>query len=160
MRDVRALLIAQIIVAGIAVGCDADRKTAGSNDDREALAKTSVAIRDGFARCDLAAILAYHHPDVVKALSFEKTINGRDALAADLTTTLQQVNLEWKENRVESIWIQGDTAVEQTAFIIKRTSKNGNAAFLFKGRAQVVYVRYQRSPTGWASIREVVQPAS
>ena len=161
MRDTRAraLLIVQIIVAGIAVGCDAGKNPAESNNDREALAKTSVAIRQGFAR-DVAAILTYHHPNVVKALSFEKTIKGRDALAADLTATLQQVNLECKENRVESIWIQGDTAVEQTVFVIKGTPKNGNAAFLFKGRVQVVYVRYKQSPTGWASIRELVQPAN
>ena len=73
--------------------------------------------------------------------------------------TLQRFNLEWKENRVESILIQGDTAVEQTVFAIKGTPKNGGEPFLFKGRAQVVYVRYKRSPTGWASIREIIQPA-
>jgi ketosteroid isomerase-like protein len=128
--------------------------------DREALEKTSEGIRDGFARGDVAVILAYHHPDVVKALSFEKTINGRDALAADLAATLQQVNLEWIENRVESIWIHSDTAVEQTVFVIRGTPKNGGASFLFKGRAQVVYVRYEQSPTGWASVRELVQPAN
>ena len=55
---VRVLLTAQIIAAGIAVGCDAGKQTVGSNSDREALAKTSVAIRDGFARGDVAAILA------------------------------------------------------------------------------------------------------
>jgi ketosteroid isomerase-like protein len=157
---VRILQIAQIIAVGIAVGCDAGKNPVGSNSDREALAKTSAAIRDGFARGDVAAILAYHHPDVVKALSFEKTIKGRDALAADLSGTLQQVSLEWKENRLESIWIQGDTAVEQTVFAIRGTPKNGNAVFSFKGRAQVVYVRYKKSPTGWASIRELVQPAN
>jgi ketosteroid isomerase-like protein len=123
-----------------------------------ALEKTSAAIRDGFARGDVAAISAYHHPDVVKALSFEKTINGRDALTADLAATLQQVNLEWKENRVESIWIQADTVVEQTVFVIKGTPQNGSHTFL-KAAAQVVYVRYQQSPTGWASIHELVQPA-
>ena len=125
----------------------------GVNPTPGAPAKTSVAIRDGFARGDVAAILAYHHPDVVKALRFEKTINGRDALAADLTATLRQVNLEWKENRVESIWIQGHTAVEQTVFVIKGAPKNGNSAFLFKGRAQVIYA-------SWASIRALVQPAN
>jgi hypothetical protein len=31
---------------------------------------------------------------------------------------------------------------------------------LFRGRTQVVYVRYKRSPTGWASIREIIQPAT
>jgi ketosteroid isomerase-like protein len=157
---VRVVLIALVVAVGVAWGCRSRERSVGANDDREALVKTSVAIRDGFARGDVAAILAYHHPDVVKALSFDKTIHGRDALGADLTATLQQVNLEWKENRVESLWIHGDTAVEQTVFVIKGTPKNGNAAFLFRGRAQVVYVRYKQSPTGWASIRELVQPAS
>jgi hypothetical protein len=31
---------------------------------------------------------------------------------------------------------------------------------MFKGRAMVVSVRYKKSPTGWASIREMIQPAS
>jgi hypothetical protein len=31
---------------------------------------------------------------------------------------------------------------------------------LITGRSMVVYVRYPKSPTGWASIREIVQPAS
>lgn len=130
-----------------------------SINDREALEKTSEGIRAAFARGDVAAILAYHHPEVVKALSFEKTIHGRQALQADLEETLQRFTLEWKENRVESILIQGDTAVEQTVFTIQGTPKNGGESFLLKGRAQVVYVRYEESPTGWASIREVVQPA-
>jgi ketosteroid isomerase-like protein len=155
----RVVLIVLIVAVGIEVGC-AGKKTPGSKNDREALEKTSAAIRDGFARGDVAAILAYHHPEVVKALSFDRTINGREALAADLAATLQRVNLEWKENRVESIWIQGDTAVEQTVFVIKGTPKNGSDAFLFKGRAQVVYVRYKQSPTGWASVRELVQPSN
>jgi hypothetical protein len=56
--------------------------------------------------------------------------------------------------------IQGNTAVEQTVFTIQGTPKKGGAPFLFKGRAQVVYVRYKMSPTGWASIREIIQPAT
>lgn len=75
----------------------------GSNDDRASLEKTSEAIRGAFARGDVTTILAYHHPDVIKALSYEKYINGRDALEADLVETLQRFNLEWKQNRVESI---------------------------------------------------------
>jgi ketosteroid isomerase-like protein len=97
---------------------------------------------------------------VVKALNYRKVINGRDALEADLAGTLQQFNLEWKENRVESVLFQGDTAVELTAFTIKGTPKNEGEPFLFRGRAMVVYVRYKKSPTGWASIRELIQPAT
>jgi ketosteroid isomerase-like protein len=156
---VHLLPIAIVAATLIAAGCSVSKTDVGSNSDRASLEKTSEAIRAAFARGDVATILAYHHPDVVKALSYERTINGRDALEADLAGTLQRFNLEWKENRVESILIQGETAVEQTVFTIKGTPKNGGEPFLFKGRAQVVYVRYKKSPTGWASIRELIQPA-
>jgi hypothetical protein len=56
--------------------------------------------------------------------------------------------------------IQDNTAVEQTVFAIKSTPKSGGEPYLFKGRTQVVYVRYEKSPTGWASIREIIQPAT
>jgi ketosteroid isomerase-like protein len=122
--------------------------------------RASLLARAAFARGDVPAILAYHHPDVIKALSYNKVIDGREALKADLTGTLQQVSLQWEENQVESLLIHGDTAIEQTAFTIRGTPKNGGKEFLFKGRAQVIYVRYKDSPTGWASIRELIQPAS
>jgi ketosteroid isomerase-like protein len=126
--------------------------------DRAALTQTSEAVRAAFARGDIETILSYHHPDVVKALNYSKVLNGRAALQADLTATLAQLNLRWKENRVETLWIHGDTAVEQTAFVIEASPKNGSQPSLFKGRAQIVYVRYAPSPTGWATIRELVQP--
>ena len=69
-----------------------------------------------------------------------------EGLAEGAAGTFQQFNLEWKENRVESILIRGDTAVEQTVFAIQGTPQNGG--------------RYEKSPTGWASIRELVQPAT
>jgi ketosteroid isomerase-like protein len=153
------LLIISVVASFVAAACSGSKTYIGLKDDRAALEKTSEAIRGAFARGDVPTILAYHHPDVIKALSYDKYINGRDALQADLVGTLQRFNLEWKENRVESILIQRDTAVEQTLFTIKGTPKGGGEPFLFKGRAQVVYVRYKNSPTGWASIRELIQPA-
>jgi hypothetical protein len=69
-------------------------------------------------------------------------------------------NLEFVENQVESLLIEGNTAVEQTLFAIKGTPKAGEESFLFKGRTMVVYIRYEKSPTGWASIREMIQPAT
>ena len=104
--------------------------------------------------------MAYHHPEVIKALSFHKYLVGRDAVAEDLRKTLQQFKLEFEENRVESLLIQGDTAIEQTVFAIRSTLKSGGESSLFRGRTQVVYVRYKKSPTGWASIREIIQPAT
>ncbi|GAB4032428.1 YybH family protein [Spirosoma jeollabukense] len=133
---------------------------AQSTTDRASLEKTSQAIRTAFARGDVAAILTYHHPDVVKALSYTKYLKGRDAVKVDLEGTLQGFTLEFKDNQVESLFIQGDTAIEQALFTIKGIPKKGGEPFFFKGRAQVVYVRYKQSPTGWASIREIIQPAT
>jgi len=56
----------------------------GSDKDRNARQTTSEAIRGPFARGDVAMAMEYHHPDVVKALAFNKRLNGRDAVAADL----------------------------------------------------------------------------
>lgn len=104
--------------------------------------------------------MKYHHPDVNKALSFHKVLIGRDAVAADLRDTMQKFHLEFVENNIESLLIEGNTAVEQALFTIKGTPLAGGEPFLFKGRTMVVYVRYKGSPTGWASIRELIQPAS
>ena len=103
--------------------------------------------------------MTYHHPDVGKSLVFGKNLVGRDAVRKDLNETLQAFVLEFVEQKVEDILIPGDTAVEQTVFTIKGTPKGKEEPFLFKGRAVVVYVRYARSPTGWASIREIIQAA-
>lgn len=152
------LLIAALIVAALTTGCSSAKTSNDATADRAALLKTSVDIRSAFARGDVDAILSYHHPDVVKALAFNKHIDGREALRADLTDTLDRYKLEWQENNIESLLIRGDTAIEQTVFVIKGTPKDGSTPFLAKGRAQIVYVRYDKSPTGWATIREIIQP--
>jgi ketosteroid isomerase-like protein len=164
------VLFLSIALAGVTPGyaapgyavlgyADNDRYT-GSSEDRNALEKTSVAIRAAFARGDIEGIMAYHHPDVIKALSYNKYLVGRDAVKADLLGTLRAYNMEFTEHRVENLFFQGDTAVEESTFAIRSTPKDGGAPVVFRGRAMVVYVRYKGSPTGWASIREVVQPAT
>jgi ketosteroid isomerase-like protein len=132
----------------------------GSPEQRESLKQTGDAIRAAFARGDVPGILAYHHPDVIKALSYQKYFNGIKALRLDLLATLQSVQLEFIDNQLENTFFQGETAVEDSLFTIKITPKAGGASSIFKGRSMVVYVRYAQSPTGWASIREIVQPAS
>jgi ketosteroid isomerase-like protein len=129
-------------------------------DERAALAKTSADIRAAFARGDVDGVMAYHHPNVVKALSPTKYLEGRDAVAADLRGTLQAFALEFVENHTESLLVQGDTAVEIARFVIRLTPRSGGATILFKGRAMIVYVRESASPSGWASIREIIQPAA
>jgi ketosteroid isomerase-like protein len=135
------LSILSIPRAGFAAATPAIKSYVGTDQDRVALQKTGEAIRAAFARGDIETIMAYHHPDVIKL------------------GTLQAFNLEFEQFRDENIFFQGDTAVEQSVFTIKGTPKGGGPPFLFKGRSLVVYVRYKKSPTGWASIRELIQPA-
>jgi ketosteroid isomerase-like protein len=148
------------LLAILGSACVAYNHPAASHDDRTALQNTSEAIRAAFAKGDVATVIKYHHPDVNKALSFHKILVGRDAVAADLQDTFQHSRLEFVENRVESLLIERNTAVEQTLFTIRGIPTGGGEPFLFKGRAMVVYVRYPESPTGWASIREIIQPAT
>jgi hypothetical protein len=133
---------------------------AAPSDDEAALRNTSAAIRAAFAKGDAAEAMKYHHPEVQKALGFHKVLIGRDAVEADLSSTFRQYRLEFIENNVESLLIEDQTAVEQTLFTIRVTPIAGGEPTLFKGRTMVVYVRYKESPTGWASIREMIQPAS
>lgn len=149
-----------IIISILLFSCSASKNSVGTDNDRKDLEQTSIGIRAAFAIGDIPAIISYHHPDVVKALSYEKFLNGRDAVAADLKGTLQYFTLNFKENKVESLLIKGNVATEIALFTIEGTPKDGGKPFVFKGRAMVVYVRYKPSPTGWASIREVIQPAA
>ena len=136
--------------------------TAASGDDkadRAAIEKTSEAVRAAFARGDIPAILAYHHPEVTKALAYNRYLVGRSALEADLRSTFENYSLEFLQNDIEILSIHGDIATEQILFSVKGTPKKGGSPFLFKGRTMLILVRYDKSPTGWATLREIVQPA-
>jgi ketosteroid isomerase-like protein len=126
-------------------------------DPRKSLEKTTEAIRAAFGREDIPAILALHHPDVIKAFGPNIYINGRTALEKSLRDNFKANKLSFLENRVQSILFNGETAVETSIFTIQVSPKNGDKPFISKGRAMVVYVRHKESPTGWASIREMTQ---
>lgn len=149
-----------VLVTFLFWACAPNKNAANIDTDRKALAQTSINIRAAFAKGDVQAIVSYHHPDVVKALGYKNFLNGRNAVEADLKNTLQNFTLHFTENKLESLLIDGNTATEMTLFAIEGTPKDGSKPFTFKGRAMIVYVRYKESPTGWASIRELIQPAT
>ena len=122
--------------------------------------KTGELIRAAFSKGDIEAIKSFHHPDVVKALGYKNLQTGRDAVMDDLRGTLEGYTLDFVENKVENILIQGNIAIEQTLFSIKGTPKKGGEIFYFRGRTMVTYIKYKRSPTGWATIREIIQQAT
>jgi hypothetical protein len=132
----------------------------GSPGQRESLRKTGDAIRSAFAKGDVDEILAYHHPEVIKALAYQNYIVGIAALKKDLLSTFRSFKLEFLENTPETILFHEGTAVEMSLFSIQSVSKTGGLPTIFKGRSMVVYVEHSASPTGWASIRETIQPSS
>src|SRR6267378_1923781 len=135
-----------LTIAFSLTGAATAKQPTNSKADQAAINKTSEAVRAAFARGDVPAILSYHHPNVTKALAYHKYLVGRSALEADLRATF------------ESLSIHGDIAVEQILFSVKGTPKKGGAPFLVKGRTMLVLIRYDQSPTGWATLREIVQP--
>ena len=147
-------------VALLASLCLATPSRADSASDRAAVEATGAAIRAAFTAGNVAEIMRYHHPDVRKALSFTNVEVGGKAVATGLQDSLRQFHLEFVENNVESLLIEGDTAIEQTVFAIKATPLAGGPPSIFRGRTMGVYVRSKDSPTGWASIREMIQPAT
>ncbi len=154
------LLHVFVSIALLASLCLATPSRADSVSDRAAVEATGAAIRAGFTAGNVVEIMRYHHPAVRKALSFTNVEIGGDAVAAGLQDSLRQFHLEFVENNVESLLIEGDTAIEQTVFAIKATPLAGGQPSIFRGRTMVDYVRYKQSPTGWASIRELIQPAT
>ncbi|WP_299291458.1 hypothetical protein [uncultured Mucilaginibacter sp.] len=132
----------------------------GTQAERDSLRNTSIAIRAAFSKGDVDRIIAFHHPDVIKAVSYNSYQKGRETLRPGLKGTLDSFYLDFVENKTESLYINGETAIEQTLFTIKGTPKGKGEPFIFKGRSMIVYVKYKESPTGWATIREMIQPAT
>jgi len=146
------------IVACIAYGCHSSPANVPT-EYRQSLVKTTAAIRDAFGRGDVPAILALHHPDVIKYFGGNNVVKGRIALGKGLTETFKSSRLEFVENRIESTVFNGETAIETGIFTIRVIPKNGGQPTLAHGRSMVVYVRYKNSPFGWVSLREMAQAA-
>jgi ketosteroid isomerase-like protein len=147
-----------VVISFLFFGCSTSKNLIGTDNDRKALEQTSVGIRTAFANGDIPTILSYHHNSVRKALGYKHIINGKDELEKDLKNTFSNVKLKWLKNDVESLIFQDNTAIEMTAFTIEITPKDGNKPFTSSGRAMIIYVRDDKSPFGWASIRELIQP--
>lgn len=127
-------------------------------DIRQEVLEHGRQIREAFSENNLSKIRQLHHPEVTKALGYDNMQKDREAVMEGLRGTLQAFQLDFVENEVESILIQGDVAIEQTRFVIKGTPRAEGAPFIFQGRTMVTYVRHAASPSGWATIREIIQP--
>ncbi|MEO1573795.1 MAG: nuclear transport factor 2 family protein [Pseudomonadota bacterium] len=128
-------------------------------DARQQVLDHGAMIRAAFARGDLDTITALHHPEVTKALGYDNVQEGRAAVVDGIAGTLAAYALEFVENDLESVLVRGDVAIEATRFAIAGTPKGDGQAFVFRGRTMVIYVRDTDSPSGWVTVREIIQPA-
>ncbi|GEM_PF-1638137 len=126
-------------------------------NDKDLIIETGNEIRRGFLEANMELIKSLHHPKVIKALGYNNVQEGIEEVLRGIQETLSSYSLEFIKNDIESILVQGNTAIEQTVFSIKGTPKNGGDPFIFSGRTMVTYIKYHKSPTGWASIREIIQ---
>jgi ketosteroid isomerase-like protein len=146
-----------LISSFIFLSCSTNKNSFSNEDDINAFKKLRTDLGLAFINGDIQTITSYHHPDVVKALSYNKFLVGRDANMKDLKETLQYYSLNFKEHNIESFQIHGNTATEISSFTIEGIPKGDSKPFTFKGRSMVLYIRYKESPAGWAIIREMVQ---
>ena len=78
----------------------------GSPSDKAALERTGEAIRAAFGRGDFDEIMAYHHPQVIKALSSDRYLVGREAVRKDLIETFQVFTVRFKSNKTENRFLR------------------------------------------------------
>jgi len=133
--------------------------SAGSAEDQRTLGETREAIWKGFAKGDVTAVLALHHPDVVKYFGGKNIVKGHEGLKKQLTDLFNYANVEFIQNDIESTIFNGNTVVETSIYDIRLVPKNGDSTSVIHGRSMVAYIRYKDSPTGWASLREMTQEA-
>ena len=147
--------ISLLFLSGACTNPDKD----GSADDFRALRATTEALGKGFAKGDVSAVLALHHPDIVKYFGGKNVVTGREGLKRQLTDLFNYANVEFIQNDIESTIFNGNSVIETSIFGIRLIPKNGDSSNVIHGRSMVVYVRYKDSPTGWASLREMTQEA-
>jgi ketosteroid isomerase-like protein len=157
MKSLTSVLVSSLLL----ISCATTKNSATGKNDDKAFEKLRSDLLNAFASGDTATIAAYHHPDVVKALAYNKFLVGRTAVINDLSSTLQYYTVKFTDHKIESFIIEENTATEISTFTIEGAPKNNTSkAFTFNGRSMVVYVRYDKSPAGWALLREMVQPAN
>ncbi len=153
--QIRNVLIILIFLTKSSVGFGQFEK---KSEDLAALTKTADSVRAAFFSGDVETVMKYHHPEVIKAIGPDKLLVGRKAVASDLKNTLENFQLEFIKNEVENQRIYGDTSIKQILFSLRGTPKQGGEPWTFSGRTLVISVRYDKSPTGWAIIHEIIQP--
>jgi ketosteroid isomerase-like protein len=126
---------------------------------KQSLEKATAAIRSAFEKGDAALVARLHSPDVIKYFGGNNVIVGRDAVEKGAREWFQHSKVEFVGNDVESTSFVGKIAIQTSIFSIKTTPKSGGVSTIGRGRSMVIYIQDKSSPTGWLTLREIVQEA-
>ena len=127
--------------------------------DLDAIAATRRAVFSAYRRGDVETMMAHFHPDVIQIPAFDKVLVGIDAVRANYEAALALFDIVLKD-ALENMEVAGDVATSHGTYTVTLTPKSGAAAIQRAGRYLVLMRRHAASPTGWATWRELVQPAS
>lgn len=126
---------------------------------KQSLDKATATIRSAFEKGDAALVAQLHSPDVIKYFGGNNVIIGRDAVEKGARDWFKNSKVEFIENTVESTAFIGKVAIQTVIFSIKTTPKDGGKSTIGRGRSMVIYMQDKSSPTGWLTLREIVQEA-
>ncbi len=126
---------------------------------RQSLDKATATIRNGFEKGDAALVGRLHSSNVIKYFGGSNVLIGRDAVEKAARDWFQNAKVEFVENTVENTEFTGKIAIQTVIFAIKSTPKNGGNPSISRGRSMVIYTQDKSSPTGWLTIREIIQEA-
>lgn len=126
---------------------------------KQSLDKATATIRSAFEKGDAALVAQLHSPDVIKYFGGNNVIIGRDAVEKGARDWFKNSKVEFIENTVESTAFIGKVAIQTVIFSIKTTPKDGGKSTIGRGRSMVIYMQDKSSPTGWLTMREIVQEA-
>ncbi|MDT0607502.1 hypothetical protein [Croceitalea rosinachiae] len=158
------IVILNILMIAIVASCNqkqevVEEKKSTKEEVIAQIEKTGLAVREAFAKGDIESIKLYHHPDVQKALSYMDIKNGREEVLQGLKGTMENFDLRFLDEKATEVFLYfDDVVVKQMRFGLELIPKNGDDPFVFRGRTLIVLQRSDESPTGWATIHEIIQP--
>lgn len=152
-------IIVQLLIIALVSTHVNGQQTNDSAALRSSLDNATAAIRDAFQKGDAALVAKLHSPDIVKYFGGNNVVIGRDAVEKGAREWFQNSKVEFIENTVESTEIVGKIAIQTSIFSMKTTPKEGGKSSIGRGRSMVIYIQDKNSPTGWLSLREMVQEA-
>jgi len=126
---------------------------------RQSLDKATAAIRNAFEKGDATLVAQLHSPNVIKYFGGNNVIIGRDAVEKGARDWFRDSKVEFIENTIENTEFIEEIAIQTVIFSIKTTPKNGGKSSIGRGRSMVIYKQDKNSPTGWLTMREIVQEA-